>query len=78
MRWHKVIEFEHLEHRVGDIRILRRFLFLPLRIGDETRWLEIADIVQELVTAGNPLDPPHYRWKTREWGVRLNKKEQWL
>lgn len=77
MRWHKVIEFERLEHRVGDIRVLRRFLFLPLRIGNEARWLEIADIVQELMYVYDTYGPP-LKWKTREWGIRLNKKGQWL
>ncbi len=33
--------------RVGDYRIEKRFLFFPLRIGNEYRWLETAEIVQE-------------------------------
>jgi hypothetical protein len=29
----------------GDTRVARKFLWLPLRIGYETRWLEMADVV---------------------------------
>ena len=28
----------------GDEKTLRKFLFLPKRIGDETRWLEFVKI----------------------------------
>ena len=33
--------------REGDRRTITRFLFLPRRIGYETRWLEWAKIIQE-------------------------------
>lgn len=31
---------------IGDVRVDRRFLWLPLKLGDETRWLEFAAIYQ--------------------------------
>ena len=33
--------------KVGDSRIVNRFLFFPKTIGDEKRWLERTDIMQE-------------------------------
>ena len=33
--------------KVGDSRIIRRFLFFPKTIGAEKRWLERTDIMQE-------------------------------
>ena len=57
----------------GDIRVLRRFLFCPKTLVGETRWLEVADIVQEFkinrfawLSEDDVLD-----WTDREWGVRL-------
>ncbi|BAO04988.1 uncharacterized protein CBO05P1_269 [Clostridium botulinum B str. Osaka05] len=41
MRWKKP--------QVNDIRIIKRFLFLPKEIHNEYRWLEIAYIKQECV-----------------------------
>jgi hypothetical protein len=38
------MKFKHPS--VGDIRIIETFLWLPLRIGNETRWLETAYIKQ--------------------------------
>jgi hypothetical protein len=32
----------------GESRFIWRFLFLPRRIGDETRWLEFVRIRQEV------------------------------
>ncbi|MCE7982552.1 MAG: hypothetical protein DYG89_15280 [Caldilinea sp. CFX5] len=32
--------------RSGSVRTVRRFLWWPLRLNDEWRWLEWADIVQ--------------------------------
>lgn len=31
----------------GDIRVVRRFLWVPLRIGSKWRWFERAHIKQE-------------------------------
>jgi len=35
------------EPELGDKRIYEKFLLLPLRIGDQTRWLEFTCIEQE-------------------------------
>lgn len=40
MRWFKNTPKE------GDIRYVRKFLFLPLTISPETRWLEMVEIRQ--------------------------------
>ena len=68
MRWIKG-EKPH----AGDIRVFRRFLFWPKTLVGETRWLEVADIVQEFkinrfawLSEDDVLD-----WTDREWGVRL-------
>ena len=41
MRWY------HENPDVCDKRIVVRFLWMPTRIGDETRWMERAEIEQE-------------------------------
>jgi len=33
----------------GDERVVTKFLFLPKRIGEDTRWLEWAKIRQEVI-----------------------------
>ena len=40
MRWRK-----H-KHSIGTFRYIKRFLFLPERLGGEYRWLEMATIKQ--------------------------------
>lgn len=52
----------------GDTRVVRKFLWLPLRIGDETRWLECCHLVQTLeqefdTTSGYS----GFVWKTIGW-----------
>lgn len=42
-RW---IHKEHPSYKEGDTRQVRRFLLLPTRIGDETRWLGRVYITQ--------------------------------
>ncbi len=32
--------------KIGDERIIRKFLLLPYRLDDEVRWLETASILQ--------------------------------
>ena len=41
MRWKNETNLKH-----GDSRVVRTFLWLPLRFGNETRWLEYAFIKQ--------------------------------
>ena len=38
----------------GDKKTVTRFLWLPLRIGDETRWLEPAEIEYTLIPTRDP------------------------
>ncbi len=33
--------------RAGSFRVIKKFLWWPLKIGEETRWLETASIKQE-------------------------------
>jgi hypothetical protein len=39
----------HRKYQNGDQRLVKRFLLFPLTLGDETRWLESARIVQTFV-----------------------------
>lgn len=36
------MRFYKTPHKNGDIKIVKRFLWLPMSIGNETRWLETA------------------------------------
>ena len=47
--------------KIGDTRTIRRFLWLPRRIGDEYRWLEWAEIRQGYFG-------PSVGWGDRAWG----------
>ena len=44
MRWEKKLRREWVE---GDKRIVERFLFLPVSLEGQVRWLEWARIEQE-------------------------------
>ncbi|UUV47066.1 hypothetical protein [Bacillus phage vB_BanS-Thrax5] len=48
---------------LGDIRVIKRFLFLPRRIRGEIRWLEVAHIKQQVI-------------KKYTWG--LSKEKGWI
>ena len=43
MRWLKKVKYVPI---LGDIRIVKKFLWLPKTIQGETRWLEYTSIVQ--------------------------------
>jgi len=54
--------------KVGQIRILNKYLILPRRIGNEWRWLENVKIKQSLhrmfdVTCG----AQWWEWRDVEW-----------
>lgn len=57
--------------KVGDIRYVRRFLFLPTRIGDEVRWLGLEEIKQEAYrgACSMPEGPsrPCIKWRNVGW-----------
>lgn len=44
MKWKTEIE---LKPFLGEKRIIKKFLWLPVCIGDEVRWLEKAEILQK-------------------------------
>ena len=49
MKWKKKKIIEQPDPVHGDTRMFRKFLWLPLTINDETRWLESVWIVQKYV-----------------------------
>jgi hypothetical protein len=54
---------------VGTVRRERAFLFTPMRIGDETRWLEVAEW-EETFWYHNDLIPgtrEEWGWKATCW-----------
>jgi hypothetical protein len=51
----------------GDTRVVREFLFLPLTLEGETRWLELASIQQEYVEGNFYMDGEH--WMSVGWDV---------
>lgn len=57
------VEPEH-----GATRIVSRFLWLPLTMDHETRWLEWALIRQEYVRANGPEQIS--RWHDEAWAVK--------
>lgn len=60
-----VMKWQH--PRVGDRRVVSKFLWLPTTIDNETRWLEYATIVEvyepwyDGITGG-------WRWIPEKWG----------
>ncbi len=74
MRW------THKTPKCGDYRFIRGFLFLPKRIGNETRWLEFAlweehygGIVKRPDDKSKYLYTGVYKWRPTEWlgGITL-------
>ena len=62
------MRFKHCQPNEFDERIIRKFLWLPLTLGDETRFFERAYIVQVYIKYKDPFAPPamwqHLRWAT--------------
>lgn len=58
-----------LKHpKIGDKRIVTFFLFFPLRIGDESRWLETATYEEEFkITRVPETDLPKEIWVPVRW-----------
>ena len=52
-----------LSRRMGEKRVVREFLWLPLTLNYETRWLETASINQKLDydILGTPF------WRNKSW-----------
>lgn len=58
MRWNN-----KPDPRFNDKRIIKRFLWCPLRLEDETRWLEFASIHQEYLASWGGSS----RWENMKW-----------
>lgn len=63
LRWQKLPK---VKHKVGDRRVVRRFLFLPTSIGGNVRWLGVEAILQEAYI-GWTFVPEGPRYKTLKW-----------
>lgn len=50
----------------GNMRTVRRFLFLPRKLRGEIRWLEFSQIRQEYMPSSFNDTCPGY-WVDREW-----------
>lgn len=46
----------------GDRKLVRKFLWRPLTIGHDRRWLEVATVEYEYIYSFNPYGC-HYRWE---------------
>lgn len=46
--------------QVGDLRMIKRFLWCPLRIGNQVRWFETAEIGQRYTF--------YHKWVNEAWG----------
>lgn len=61
------------KHRraVGEYRTIKKFLLIPRKIGHEWRWLEKAEIKQQLQIHYGLLwqwfDINQRKWKDKEW-----------
>lgn len=53
MRWKNTYEKPEKPSPVGEIRVKNHFAFLPITIGDETRWLEYV-VYQQVLKDGQP------------------------
>lgn len=58
--------------KLADIRTIRRFLWLPLTINRETRWLEFAPIVQKYCFDKSIMD---LAWRDVQWADRPQEYE---
>ncbi len=60
----------------GDIRVVSRFLFFPLCLDGECRWLEVAKIKQTYVqhTAMAPDEEvciKYWKWRNSHWAEHV-------
>ena len=61
------MKFKLKKYRVGDERVIKKFLLIPRTIESETKWLEFAEILQEYIEDWNSFQGTHYRWVDRSW-----------
>jgi hypothetical protein len=73
MRWKA--EAAKPEPKHGDERAVTRFLWRPLLMGDEWRWLERAAIIQCYRSV--PLAPSYSSWKDKRWAKWPGDYAKW-
>ena len=66
MRWKASLELDQ-----GAMRIIKRFLFLPVCLEDEWRWLETAYIKQRVEKVPFPFSLKEYKWRNILWSDKL-------
>ena len=54
------------KYKSGDTRVIKKFLFLPKTLNDETRWLEISRIKQQFDYYFDFIIP-WYMWLDETW-----------
>ena len=59
MRWRRP--------KAGDTRIVKRFLFFPCTLKNETRWLEFANILQIYFIHFKFPDSTNEGWRNLKW-----------
>jgi hypothetical protein len=52
---------------MGSQRVIEKFLWFPVTIDYQTRWLEKAKIRQICVTANKEYSASGYKWQNHEW-----------
>ena len=69
MRW----ENKHKKkYQIGDSRVVKKFLFFPIKIGNHWRWLEKA-LIRQTLNDYEAIDPSggftfdSYKWYNIEW-----------
>jgi hypothetical protein len=66
MRWNKPSNI-----MIGQTRKVRKFLWIPVWLEDQVRWLEFAEIVQQRVEWAHVTDDgivvPEPGWKDIHW-----------
>jgi len=52
--------------KFGDKRTITKFAFLPIKIGNQTRWLQTVTLEQEYITGG-AADIIYAEWENRKF-----------
>jgi hypothetical protein len=72
------IFYRKLKSRVGEKRIIKKFLWFPTKINDELRWLEDAEIEQtvRVIDVGGTSEwgSYDYQWCDTRWADREEEK----
>jgi hypothetical protein len=69
------VETNALEKHVGEQRVIEKFLWFPVVISGEWRWLERATIVQEvaLFDVGGSMEWGRFKagWCNKDWADKV-------